>query len=121
MSSNRHEWRKAKGQQKAATEYARGYARGPDDDKPKSIGVETMETILLLLAMLVATPAWAGGVDCGGVVDWATADHTAITITREGGHVDCMVKDKALVRRFLNACPIGSKCFIWLGDGHKNY
>ena len=32
-----------------------------------------------------------------------------------------LAEGKALVRRFLKVCPIGSFCFVWLGDGHRNY
>jgi hypothetical protein len=76
-----------------------------------------MKTILLMTAaLLLATPAWAGGVDCGGTVAWAM-EHAGITFTNENGYVDCVVTDKVLAKRFLKVCPIGSKCVIWLGDG----
>lgn len=74
-----------------------------------------MKTILLTVAaLLLATPAWAGGgAECEGKVEHAgrfvyfTNDNT----------VECMIQDKALGKRFLKVCQVGSYCTIWVGDG----
>ena len=80
-----------------------------------------MKIILLMAAaLLLATPAWAGGVDCGGMVSMEDAVFT-VRNREVSANVECKVADKALTQRFLKVCPVGSQCFIWLGDGHRNY
>jgi hypothetical protein len=79
-----------------------------------------LATAAVLVILASSDAAQAGGWECAGKVT-RHANGTLLIEQTSDQLDDCLVENKALVRRILKVCPVGSGCELFLGDAGRGY